>query len=137
MVEHGDRVVDDLGAVGPDALTAGAQARDRRERRPPQVSDQQSQQLVRRRRRRSRDLELEPREPARQLQLPEPLAVLEPVAERDAPPGKAVVGRVVVGRDEEPRLDRLAAELGQREVLARLEASPPARPFRESPSVQV
>ena len=33
VVEDGDRVVDDLGAVGPHALAAGAQARDRQQRR--------------------------------------------------------------------------------------------------------
>ena len=34
MVEHGDGVVDDLGAVGPDPLAPRAQARDRHQRGP-------------------------------------------------------------------------------------------------------
>ena len=63
-------------------------------------------------------LQLEPGLPRRQLQLPETLAVLEAMAKRHAPAREPVVEGVVVGRDEEPRLDRLAAELGQREVLA-------------------
>ena len=52
------------------------------------------------------------------LQLPKSLAVLDPVAQRDPAPGEPVVIGVVVGRDEEPWLDRLAAQLGQLERLA-------------------
>ena len=75
--------------------------------------------LVRRRAGPACSLELEPRLALRQLQLPEPLSVLDPVPQRDAAARQPVVGRVVVGRDEEARLDRLAAELGKPELLAR------------------
>ena len=118
VVEDRDRVVDDLGAVGADALAARAQARDRRQRRASQVRHEERDELGRWRQRPAGFLQLEPRRPGRQLQLPEPFSVLDPMAKRDPAPGEPVVGGVVVGRDEEPRLDRLAAELGQREVLA-------------------
>ena len=119
VVEDGDRVVDDLGAVGPHAFTAGAQTRDRQQRRAAKVRDEQFQHVVRRRARPALGLELEPRLALRQLQLPEPLPVLDPVPQRDAAAREPVVGRVVVGGDEEAGLDRLAAELGQLELARR------------------
>ena len=84
----------------------------------------------------SRLLQLEPGAPLRQLQLPETLAVLDPVAQRHAAAREAVVGGVVVGRDEQPRLDRLAAELGQPELARRTQLHLPLDASRESPSAE-
>ena len=136
VVEDGDGVVHDLGAVGPDAFTAGAETRDRQQRGAAKVSDEQPQHVVRRRAGPARGLELEPRVALRQLQLPEPLPVLDPMPQRDAATRKPVVGRVVVGRDEErearsPR--RRAREAGTPPQPA---ASPLARASRESPSAE-
>ena len=121
MVEDGDGVVDDLRAVRANSLAPRAQARDRRERGAAEVAGQQHEQVFRRRLGRTGMLELQPRQTARELQLPQPLAVLEPVSQRHSSAREAVVRRVVVGRDEEARLDRLTAELGQAELLARTE----------------
>ena len=118
MVKDGDGVVHDLSAVGPDAFTAGAETRDRQQRGAAKVSDEQPQHVVRRRAGPARGLELEPRVALRQLQLPEPLPVLDAVPQRDTATRKPVVGRVVIGRDEDTRLDRLAAELGQPELFS-------------------
>ena len=70
-LEHGDAVVDDLGALGEDHLAAGAEPGDRHERRAAQVRRQQVDELGRRTRGRAAQLELEPGRVARQLQLPE------------------------------------------------------------------
>ena len=51
VVEDRDRVVDDLGAVGADALAPGAQAGDRLQPRPSQVPGEERQQIGGRRRR--------------------------------------------------------------------------------------
>ena len=116
VVEKGDRVVDDLGAVGPDAFAAGAETRDRQQHGTTEVSDEQFQHLVRWRAGPALGLELEPRVAPQQLQLPAPLPVLDPVPQRDAATPESMVGRVVVRGDEETGLDRLAAELGQLEL---------------------
>ena len=79
VVEDGDCVVDDLGAVGPHALAPGAQARDRHQGGAAKVSDEQVHHFVRRRAGPALGLELEPRVVPQQLQLPEPLPVLDPV----------------------------------------------------------
>ena len=129
VVEDGDGVVHDLSAVGPDALTAGPETRDRQQRGAAKVSDEQPQHVFRRRARPALGLELEPRVAPQQLQLPEPLPVLDPVPQRDAATREPVVGRVVVGRDEDTRLDRLAAELGQPEL------APQPRSFTSRSSV--
>jgi hypothetical protein len=44
------------------------------------------------------------------------VTVLDPVPQRDAATREPVVGCVVVRGDEDPRLDRLAPELGQLEL---------------------
>ena len=119
VVEHRDRVVDDLGSVRADPLAPGAKARDRQQLGAAQVTGEQPEQLGRRLHRGAFSLELEPRPGLRQLQLPEALAVLHPVPQRDPAARQPVVGAVVVGRDEEARLDRLAAELGQAKRFAR------------------
>src|SRR5206468_5946794 len=61
--------------------------------------------------------ELEAGGTVRGLELPETLAVLDAMAQREPVAREPVVGRVVVGRDEEARLDRLSAQLGECEVL--------------------
>ncbi len=73
MVEHRDRVVDDLGAVGADALPACAQAGDRLQPRPSQVSCEQRQQIGGQRRRRAGLLQLEPGAPDRSFSCQRPL----------------------------------------------------------------
>ena len=117
--EHGDAVVDDLGALGQDHLAAGAQAGDRHERRAAEVRGQQVDELGRRTRRRAAQLELEPGRVARQLQLPHPGAVLDAMPKRDPVPREAQIRGVVVGRDEDARRHPAAAELGEYEALCR------------------
>ena len=116
IVEDGDRVVDDLGTVGPDAFATGPETRDRHQRGTTKLRDEQFQHVVRRRAGPAVGLELEPRIASQQLQLPAPLPVLDPVSQRDAAAREPMVGRVVVRGDEETRLDRLAAELGELEL---------------------
>ena len=114
VVEDGDRVVDDLGAVGSDAFAAGPEPRDRQQHGATKVRDEQFQHVVRwragpARRPRARAA----RCPASSFscQSPFPFSTrCRSVMPRRAEP---VVGRVVVRGDEEARLDRLAAELGQ------------------------
>ena len=83
------------------------------------MADEERAQLLGRLDGRAGLLELEPRAPVRQLQLPQALAVLNAVTQGDPAAGEPVVGRVVIGGDEEPRLDRLTAELRQPERVAR------------------
>ena len=90
--EHGDAVVDDLGALGQDHLAAGAQAGDGHERRTAEVRDQQVDELCRRTRGRATQLELEPGRVARQLQLPHPGPVLDAMSKRDPVAREAQVG---------------------------------------------
>ena len=59
-LEHGDVVVDDLGAADADALAARAQPRDGHERGAAEVGDQKADQLGRWPRGRPGQLELEP-----------------------------------------------------------------------------
>ena len=118
-LEHGDAVVDDLGALGQDDLAAGAEAGDRHERRAAEERGQQVDELGRRTGGRAAQLELEPGRVARQLQLPQPGAVLDAMPKRDPVAREAQVGGVVVGRDEDPRRHPAAAELGEHEALFR------------------
>ena len=117
-LEHGDAVVDDLGAVGEDPLAARAQAGHRDELGAAEVGRQERQHLGRRPGRRARQLELEPRRLARQLQLPEPGPVLDAMPEGDAVPRQPEVLRVVVGGDEDARREARAAELREYEALS-------------------
>ena len=117
-VEDGHRVVDDLGAVGPHALPARAQPRDPNELPAAQMGGEQPDELLRRPRRRAGLLELDPRGAARQLELPEPRSLLDPMPERDAAAREPQVGGVEVGRGERLRR-QLAPERGQLEPLAR------------------
>ena len=119
-LEHGDAVVDDLGAAGADPLAAGAQAGDGDELGAAEVgaaAGRPSRPAAARAAPRSSSSSRAAS--ARQLQLPEPGAVLDAVPERDAVPREAQVGGVVVGGDEDARRQPLAAELGQDESLAR------------------
>ena len=61
VVEDGDRVVDDLGTVGPDAFAAGPETCDRQQHGATKLSDEQFQHVVRWRARPALGLELEPR----------------------------------------------------------------------------
>jgi hypothetical protein len=63
------------------------------------------------------DLELEPALAARHLQLPGGFAVVEPAAQRDAGPHQAAARSVVVDRGQVARLERVAAELVEREAF--------------------
>ena len=63
---------------------------------------------------------------ARELQLPARVAVLDPPPQRDAGTGQRPDGRVVVGRREDPVLERLAVQRRRSEV-GRVRASARAR----------
>ena len=67
----------------------------------------------------ARHLELEARRPARQLQLPETLRLLDPAAQRDAGAREPHVIGVGVRRREDARRERLAVELGQAKARRR------------------
>ena len=119
-LEHGDAVVHDLGAAGADPLPAGAQARDGDERRchgdtPAAGRPARPAAAPAALPARARD---GPR-PRGSFSCQRPGAVLDAVAERDAVPREPQVRGVVVGGDEDPRRQPLAAELGQDEPLAR------------------
>ena len=66
-------------------------------------------------------LELQPPRRARQLELPDALAVLGAAPQRDPEPRERAVGGVVVDGREDARLGRLSAERSEREVGRRLE----------------
>ena len=103
----------------PSARTPSRRVRRRAigtQRGATKVRDEQFQHVVRWRAGPALGLELEPRVAPQQLQLPEPLPVLDPVPQRDAATREPMVDRVVVRGDEEAWLDRLAAELGQLEL---------------------
>ena len=123
-VEHGDVVLDDLGAGGAEPLAARPQPRHGDELASVQVGHEQRGHLVRRPRGRPRLLELDAVSAVRQLQLPQPGAVLQPVTERDPVSCETQVGRVVVGRDEDARRQRLA-ERREHEAVARCELQLP------------
>ena len=128
-VEDRDRVVDDLRAVGEAALAARPQPRDAHELATAQVCDEQVEELRGRARGRPRHLELDPRCVARELELPEARAVLDPVAERDAARSEPQVGRVEVRRGERLRR-QLRAERRELETLRPERASALARRSR-------
>ena len=87
--------------------------------RASQMSCEERQQIGGRRRRGAPGVSSSSRAfPAGSFSCQSPLPFSSAMAKRHASAREPVVERVVVGRDEEPRLDRLAAELGQREVLA-------------------
>ena len=115
--EYRDRVVDDLRAVCSHGLPPRAQPRDRRQLAAAQEADEQSGELEWRACGEAGLLELDPRRPARELQLPDPGARLDPVPERDAVSRQHEIGRVVVGRGEAPGRQGLTAELRQDEAL--------------------
>ena len=99
------------------ALAPRAEARDRPELATAQEADEQGGELERRPRGRAGLLELDPRRPARELQLPEPVPASTRCLKRDAVPGEHEIRGVVVGRGEAPGRKRLAAELRQDESL--------------------
>src|SRR5579864_5103802 len=98
-----------------------AQLRHRLERPAPLVRTQQDAQTIGRPGRPARLLELEPGPVHGQLQLPDAAPALRPPAQRDAGARERAVGRVVVDRRENARLERLAAEIGEDEPLRRFE----------------
>jgi hypothetical protein len=106
-VEHGDRVVDDLGPLREDALPPCAEPRDPHELSPAQVRGEQVEELARGPRGRPRLLELGARVASRQLELPQARTVLHAVPERDPMPREPQVLRVVVRRHEVARGLRL------------------------------
>ena len=116
-VEHRDRVVGDLGARRANALAARAEPGDRDELPAPGHCREQCASSAGGRPP-TLLLQLQSCRAVGKLELPEALSVLHAVAEREAAPREPVVGRVVVGRDEDARLDRLAAELGELERVA-------------------
>ncbi len=120
-VHHGDRVVDDLGPLRAHALAPRLEAGDGNERAVPEVRGEERGHLDRRPCRRPLELELDPRDTPRKLELPDAGAVLDPMPERDAVAREREVGRVVVRRDERPRRERLTAELREDEAGGRVE----------------
>ena len=122
VVEHSDVVVNDFGTVGTNALAPGAQAGDRRQRRASQVAP------ARRASRLGRGASGPPGSPARAAPARAAASVARALfrSRRDGEAsrrgGRGDGRGVVIGRDEEPRLDRLAAELRQREIRRRREA---------------
>ena len=82
--EDGDIVLDDLGARGAQPLAAGTQPCDGDELPAMQMGDEQGGHLVRWSRGWSHLLELDAMRAVRQLQLPPPCTVLEPMAEGDS-----------------------------------------------------
>ncbi len=124
-LEHRHRVLGHLRTPRADALAPGAQARDRRDRPAAEQRDEQGEHLLRRAGRRAGLLELDPGEALRQLQLPQPRAVLDAMAEGHAVPGEDELLGVVVGRDEGSRWQRMAAELRQHEPLCSRELQLP------------
>ena len=89
----------------PDSEPARSELRDRTELAATQVCGEEAQHLRGRAGRSSARLELEPRGAPRELQLPEPTALLDPAPQRDALVGQAVVLRIEVGRSEHARLE--------------------------------
>src|ERR1051326_8406205 len=69
----------------------------------------------------SRDGDLRPSVLARQLQLPDRLAVLDAAAKRDASAGERTRGRVMVRRGEDAKLEWLTSERRQLKIGRRLE----------------
>ena len=115
-VEHRNRIVDDLRAACAHTLTARPEARHGHGRATAQEGHQQTGQLLGWPRRRPGRLELDPCGTVRELQLPEPRAVLDPVPEGDAVPGEHEVRGVVVRGDEDARRQRLTAQLRHHEI---------------------
>ena len=111
----------DLGAVDPKTVPASPQPRDRHELRVVDKGGQQVGDVGGHRPWRAVRLELAACVAARQLELPASSAVLDAITERQAAAGEPMVGGVVVGRDEDPRDDRLTAEVWHREAFARRE----------------
>ncbi len=114
-LDHGDVVVDDLGALRAHALAAGAQAGDGHELGSAQVRGHEREHLGGGVSGWAGQLELDPCRAARQFQLPQPGAVLDAVPEGDAVAREPQVSRVVVGGDEHPRRQPLSSQLGQHE----------------------
>ena len=111
-VKDGHRVPHHLGTVDANALASRTEPRDRYEVTTAHERHEQLGQLDRGGVGSAFVLDLDPPCAVGQLQLPGTAAVLVPVSQRDAAPGKAMVGRVVVGRHEHAWLDRLATEVG-------------------------
>ena len=124
-LHHLDGVVHDLGQrvvgpVEPDDRPRRPQLRDGRELAAEQGRAEQRGDLRRRRRPAAR-LELEPAGGARELQLPDALAVLRAAAQRDPEPRERAVAGVVVDGGEDARLGGLSAQRLERELRRRLE----------------
>ena len=112
-----DRVLDDLRTVPNDDLTLRTEARDLDEGLAvSEVHDQELCHLDRWPRRRSGNLELDPGRTRRDLELPQPTAVLETVAKRYPASREAKVRCVVVRGGEYARRRRLA-EVREHEAL--------------------
>ena len=107
----------DVVAEYPPAQAARAKRGDEAERRAVQVCREQLQGLRRRVGPAARELDLEPAALGGQLQLPADAARTRPPAQRDPGGGEAVVGRVVVRRDERDRAQALTGQLREEEPL--------------------
>ena len=115
--EDRDRVLDDLRTVPKDGLTPSAKTRDLHEGLAvSKMHDQELCHLGRWLRRRSGNLELDPGGTRRDLELPQPSAVLDTVAKRYPASRESKVSCVVVRRREYARRRRLA-EVREPEAL--------------------
>ena len=124
-VEHRDVVLDDLGAVRARSPSRRVRSRATGTRSRPCRWATSSEVISCGGRAGGPGLlELDAVRAVRQLQLPQPGAVLEPVTERDPVSREAEVGGVVVGGDEDARRQRLA-ERRQHEAVARRELQLP------------
>ena len=103
------------------SVPARAQLGDRRYRSVPEVRDEQLRDRLRRSCRPTHLLELEPGVAGRKLELPEAPSPLRAPAQRDPGVRQRAVGRVVVDRGEDPRLERLPAQVGELEAFGRVQ----------------
>ena len=125
-LEHVDGIHRDVGEWPPvvgDAVAGASrpQRGDRRERPMPKVRGKQAPQVVGRTGRAAGRLELLTSVLARELQLPAGEAVLDASAQREPTAQQRLRRRVVVGRSEEARLERLAEIRRQLERRIRVE----------------
>ena len=112
---HG--VLDDLRAGGPQGLAPRAQARDARRLDAAKMHDEEREQLTRRLCGRAGGLDLETGGTGRDLELPEPAALLGAVAQREPVPSEREVGRVEVRRDEVATRQLDAFEIAQAKAV--------------------
>jgi hypothetical protein len=109
-IEDGDLVEGDLDAVDTAPVAARPQCRDRLQLAIVQDSGERPRDRARRSRRPAGLLELDPCVGDWDLQLPDARTVLGAPPKRDPGPEEPAIGRVVIRRGEDVRLERPASE---------------------------